>query len=204
MSSLCPLSSGQDQASAPVLSLGCRDRGAPDAKSSRSPRKADRGTADGNSEESKAFSVHRPSGHCHSLSIPADHASVVVGSWDQRSVPTSTYEDGKGAECELRSTSWPHGHSATPAPGQPGRSLHELQRLCPPPLWSSPPGQDSPHYSRSSVRRPRAQGHLGLCPRLPEAAGTTLLLQTPHVIHRLSKLSQLEVSDSLTSDCTSD
>ncbi|KAI4561554.1 hypothetical protein MJG53_016608 [Ovis ammon polii x Ovis aries] len=115
-----------------------------------------------------------------------------MGSWDQRSVPTSTYEDGKGAECELRSTSRPDGHSATPAPGQPGRSLHELQRLCPPPLWSSPPGQDSPHYSRSNVRRPRAQGHPGLYPGLPEAAGTTLLLQTPHVIHQLSKLSQLE------------
>ena len=120
VSSLCPLSSGQNQASAPVLSLGCPDGEAPGAKSSRSPRKADRGTADGNLEESKAFRVHRPSGHCHSLSIPADYASVVVGSWDQRSVPTSTSDDGKGAECELRSTSWPDDRGATPAPGQPG------------------------------------------------------------------------------------
>ena len=96
-------------------------------------------------------------------------------------------------------TAAPHPHQVSPA-----RSLHELQRICPPPLRSSPPGQDSPHHSRSSVRHPRAQGHLGLYPRLPEAAGTTLLLQTPHVIHRLSKLSQLEASCSLTSAYTSD
>lgn len=59
-------------------------------------------------------------------------------------------------------------------------------------------------HSLSGRRRHGAQDHLSLSPGLPEAAGTARLLWTPHVIHQLSKLSQLEASGSLTSGYTSD
>ncbi|DAA14090.1 TPA: hCG1990491-like [Bos taurus] len=97
---------------------------------------------------------------------------------------------------QWRCTRYKVGPRAAPSTSCSG----SVRLLCGPCLL----GQTVLTHSLSGRRRHGAQDHLSLSPGLPEATGTAQLLWTPHIIHRLSKLSQLEASGSLTSDYTSD
>nr|CAI9705555.1 unnamed protein product [Rangifer tarandus platyrhynchus] len=93
----------------------------------------------------------------------------------------------------------PHPHKVR-APPAPDKSCTGSTSSAAP-----PPGPDCPHLQPLQLEALRSPGSPRLLPWAPpETTGNARLLQTPHIIHRLSKLSQLEASGSLTSDYTSD